>query len=75
VSNRAPGTGWQSLATGLSLGLDLALPIFAGGFLGRYVDGRFHWQPWGTFGGIVLGLAVGAYLGYRVIRRALDRIS
>ena len=75
MSNRAPGSGWQGLATGLSLGLDLALPIFAGGFLGRYVDGRLRWHPWGTFVGIVAGMAVGGYLAYRVIRRALDRIS
>ena len=74
MSNRASGTGWQSLATGLSVGLDLAVPLLAGGFLGRYVDERMRWHPWGTFVGIVAGLALGGYLAYRVVRRALDRI-
>ena len=75
MSNRAPGTGLQGLATGLSVGLYLALPIVAGALLGRYVDERLRWHPWGTFVGILAGFAVGGYLAYRVIRRALDRIS
>ena len=72
MSNKAPRV--QALATGFSIAGDLVLPILGGGYLGRYLDGRMHWHPWGTFLGVLAGMAVGGYLAYRVIRRALDRL-
>lgn len=72
MSNKTPRA--QALATGLSIAGDLVLPILGGGYVGRYLDERMHWHPWGTFVGVLAGFALGGYLAYRVIRRALDRL-
>ena len=46
----------------------LAAPL-VGFFLGRWVGQRFHIEPWGSFGGLVLGFTAAGREIYRIIRR------
>ena len=37
------------------------------GYIGHWLDVNRGWQPWGTFGGLMLGMVAGLY---RMIREA-----
>ncbi len=52
----------------LSLGLEIAVGVVLGVFVGRWLDRKFHWDPWATVIGAMLGLAAGMYL---LIREAI----
>jgi F0F1-type ATP synthase assembly protein I len=56
----------------LTLGWGIAVWITIGVLLGRWADGHWGWQPWGTLGGALLGIAGAGWTMYRVVRR-LDR--
>lgn len=43
----------------VGLGFELVVPVLLGIWLGRWLDGKFGWNPWGTLGGAVLGIAAG----------------
>jgi F0F1-type ATP synthase assembly protein I len=75
VSKRPSTPRYGGLTGALSVALAFTLPIAGGGFLGRYVDGRFGVHPWGTLGGILLGLAGGTGLAYVAVRRAFDALE
>lgn len=49
----------QMLARVGTLGTDLVIFAGLGFWLGKELDTRFGWQPWGTFSGALLGCAVG----------------
>jgi hypothetical protein len=42
----------------MDLGLIIALPLVALGFLGKYLDGRFDTKPWITLAGILLAIVI-----------------
>jgi F0F1-type ATP synthase assembly protein I len=46
----------------LGLGLEMAVGTFLGMIVGRWIDKRFGWSPWGVVCGSMLGLAAGMYL-------------
>jgi F0F1-type ATP synthase assembly protein I len=46
----------------LGIGLEVAVGVGLGIVVGRYLDRRFGWEPWGTFACTMLGLAAGMYL-------------
>ena len=49
----------QTLAKVGTLGTDMVIFAGLGFWLGKEADERLGWQPWGTFGGILLGCIVG----------------
>ena len=49
----------QALARIGTLGTDLVIFAGLGFWLGQELDERFGWQPWGTFGGTLVGCVVG----------------
>ena len=51
------------------LGLEFVLPVVAGAYLGRWLDGQLHGYSmrW-TLSLIMVGIAIGAYSVYRTIR-------
>lgn len=53
----------------LTLGVSLAVWITGGVLLGRWADTHWGWQPWGTLGGALLGIAGSALTVYRIVRR------
>lgn len=62
-------TLWREALTSLTLGWDLALPIFGGVLAGYWLD---RWLGTGhvfTLGLLVLGVAIGYYNVARFIRR------
>lgn len=67
--NRQWTTLWREALTALSLGWDLALPIFGGVLAGYWLD---RWLGTGhvfTLGLLVLGVGIGYYNVARFIRR------
>lgn len=67
-------TLWREALTSLTLGWDLALPIFGGVLAGYWLD---RWLGTGhifTLGLLVLGVAIGYYNVARFIRR-LEQIK
>ena len=66
------GASWQEALRAMSLGWDLALPIFGGVLLGHLLD---RWLGTGhifTLGLLTLGIGVGYYNVVRFVRR-IDR--
>jgi F0F1-type ATP synthase assembly protein I len=45
----------------LGYGLQTCAGVLLGCFVGQWLDHRFHWEPWGTLGGIMVGVAAGMY--------------
>jgi ATP synthase protein I len=48
--------------------LMLAGPVI-GFLIGRWIDGRMDWAPWGAIVGLVLGLVTGFHESFLIIRR------
>jgi len=40
-----------------SVGIEFGLSVIIGYLIGRWVEQRYGWSPWGTLGGIVLGFS------------------
>ncbi len=58
------------------IGLTLVVATSVGYFIGHWIDG--HWQhlaPWGTLGGILLGVAAGFSEMFRAIHRISRRVD
>ncbi len=64
---------WRDARVAMSLGWDLALPIFGGALLGHFLD---RWLQTGyifTLGLLVLGIGIGFYNVAQTIRRVIER--
>jgi ATP synthase protein I len=61
----------RSMGLTTAIGLDLACVLLVCVLVGRYADTRFGSAPVGLLIGIVLGLAVGGYSAYQLVRRVL----
>ncbi len=48
---------WQFAGVGTEFGII----IIASVFLGKYLDGRFGWSPFGILGGVTFGFTYGIY--------------
>jgi len=57
--------GWGKY---LGLGMEMAVGVGLGYFVGRWLDKRYGWSPWGVTVGSLLGVAGGMYL---LIKEAL----
>ena len=44
------------------IGLQMLVGVALGLVVGRWLDRRYGWEPWGVFAGTMLGLAAGMYL-------------
>lgn len=42
-----------------SAGIELSIAVVGGVLVGRWLDGRYGWDPWGTLGGVIFGSFVG----------------
>ncbi|HSV16349.1 MAG TPA: AtpZ/AtpI family protein [Tepidisphaeraceae bacterium] len=45
----------------LALGMEVAVGVGIGYFIGHWADKRFGWAPWGVYAGVMLGCAAGMY--------------
>jgi F0F1-type ATP synthase assembly protein I len=46
----------------VGVGLQMLVGVGLGFVVGRWLDRKFGWEPWGVFAGTMLGLAAGMYL-------------
>ena len=46
----------------VGIGLQVAVGVGLGVLVGRWLDNRYGWAPWGLLIGVMLGLASGMYL-------------
>lgn len=73
ASRRVWRATWRQTLTTLTIGWDLALPIFGGVLLGHYLDRQLGKGYVFTMGLLVLGLGVGMYNVTRTLQRELRR--
>jgi F0F1-type ATP synthase assembly protein I len=59
----------------LGAGWFFATSIIFGVFVGRWADNATGWEPAFTLLGILLGLAVAAVGGYRMVKPLLERLG
>ncbi len=67
------GAVWRDGLAAMSLGWDMALPIFGGVLLGHFLDRWLHTGYIFTLGLLVLGVVTGFYNVVRAIRREIER--
>lgn len=56
-----------------SIGLVLVVSVMLGFFLGRWLDGWLHTDPWLTLAGLMLGAAAGFVEIFRIAKRYLGK--
>lgn len=61
---------WKGVGTYGTVGLELALSIFLGLFVGQWLDGKFDTAPWLTILGVGYGVAAGVRALYRAAKQA-----
>jgi F0F1-type ATP synthase assembly protein I len=54
--------GDQNWGRYVGIGLEMAIGVGLGYFVGSWLDRRNGWNGYGTLGGVMLGLAAGMYL-------------
>ncbi|MCR4405804.1 MAG: AtpZ/AtpI family protein [Anaerolineae bacterium] len=64
---------WRDARVAMSLGWDLALPIFGGTLLGHFLDRWLQTRYVFTLGLLVLGIGIGFYNVAQTIRRVIER--
>jgi len=62
-------SSWHLAWDGISLGWDLALPIFVGVLVGHWLDRRLGTGYWLTLGFLFLGVVAGFYNMFRSYNR------
>ncbi len=60
---------WRDASNALTLGWNLALPIFGGAIIGYLLDSWLHSSPIFFIGFIVLGIGAGFYSYFKTISR------
>lgn len=61
---------WKGVGTYGTVGLELALSIFLGLFVGQWADAKFGTGPWLTIIGVGYGVAAGVRALYRAAKQA-----
>jgi ATP synthase protein I len=59
---------WQAVGLVSLIGVDMAVCVVSGVYLGKYIDGLLATKPWFMMLGLLVGLGVGVYSVYRIIR-------
>ncbi len=62
---------WQAIIFVSLIGVDLAVCVLAGFWLGQYIDRVYGTNPWFMIVGLFLGLGTGVYSVYRLVRAYL----
>jgi ATP synthase protein I len=62
----------RALAIMSQLGLSIAVPLGVGIFLGVWLDGQFHTNPWLTLAGIALGMVIAVFTMAQLLRFQRD---
>lgn len=62
---------WQAITLVSLIGVDMAVCVVAGVWLGKYIDGLLATNPWFLLVGLLAGLGIGVYSVYRIIRAYL----
>jgi ATP synthase protein I len=62
---------WQAIGLVSLIGVDMAVCVVAGVWLGKYIDRLLATNPWFMMLGLLAGLAIGVYSVYRLIRSYL----
>ena len=57
-----PGTDDPNWGKYAAVGLQMAVGVALGVFVGNWLDKKYGWAPWGVFVCTMLGLAGGMYL-------------
>ncbi len=63
---------WQALGFAWTLGYTIAVPLVVLALAGRFLDRRFHTEPWLLLAGIVLSIVISSIA---LTRRALELIA
>ena len=61
----------QAMSSYSYVGIFFGVAIVLCYFAGSYIDNRWHLDPWGKLGGVILGVATGFTELYRVSKKAL----
>ena len=56
-----PDEDEQSWGRYLGFGMEMAVGVGLGAFVGQWLDKRYNWAPWGTMVGALVGLFCGMY--------------
>lgn len=59
---------WRAITLVTLIGVDMAVCVIAGVFLGKYLDGLFATNPLFLMVGLIVGLGIGVYSVYRIVR-------
>ncbi|MDF2682136.1 MAG: hypothetical protein K0R47_3326 [Brevibacillus sp.] len=59
---------WRAITLVTLIGVDMAICVIAGVFLGKYLDGLLATNPLFLMIGLLAGLGIGVYSVYRIIR-------
>jgi F0F1-type ATP synthase assembly protein I len=59
---------WRAITLVTLIGADLAICVTSGVLLGKYLDGMFDTNPLFLLAGMLLGLGIGVYSVYRIVR-------
>lgn len=62
---------WRAITLVSLIGADMAACVVAGVWLGKYIDRLFSTSSWFLMLGLLVGLGVGVYSVYRIIRAYL----
>lgn len=66
-----PQSPWKAISLVSVIGMDLAVGTLIGVWLGRKLDNYFGSAPWGTVGGVFLGMALGVLISIPIIKKFL----
>lgn len=66
-----PQSPWKAISLVSVIGMDLAIGTLIGVWLGRKVDNFLGSAPWGTVGGVFLGMALGVFISIPIIKKFL----
>lgn len=59
---------WRAITLVTLIGVDMAVCVIAGVYLGKYLDGLFATNPIFLMVGLLAGLGIGVYSVYRIVR-------
>ncbi len=59
---------WRAVGLVSLIGADLAVCVVGGVWLGKYIDSLLSSSPWFLLAGLLLGLGIGVYSVYRLVR-------
>ncbi|HDS73952.1 MAG TPA: AtpZ/AtpI family protein [Firmicutes bacterium] len=55
------------------LGIQFAIMVGLGVFVGHWLDQRYEWDPWGALIGGIVGIALGFYQFFRAVSSGTDK--